>query len=67
MELQRQLMLSDFGRAMARLGALADEFPVEQLKEDVDSFQKYREVCQSARGIFNDSDMFRRKALSANL
>ena len=45
-------MLSDFGRAMARLGALADEFPVEQLKEDVDSFQRYREVCQSARGIY---------------
>ena len=60
-------MLSDFGRAMARLGALADEFPVERLKEDVDAFQKYREVCQNARGIFTDSDMFRWKDVSTNL
>lgn len=51
LELQRQLILSDFGQALARLGALAEEFPVEKLQEDIKSLQEYREVCQNSKGM----------------
>ncbi|KAK8809046.1 hypothetical protein WA171_001173 [Blastocystis sp. BT1] len=51
LELQRQLILSDFGQALARLGALAEEFPVEKLQEDIKSLQEYREVCQNSKEL----------------
>ena len=48
-------MQSDFGVALSRLGAIAAEFPVSRLKEDVHSLRESEDVCEEAWSMYGDS------------
>lgn len=50
LELQRQLILSDFGKSLARLGVIAEEFPIDKLQEDIQAFKQCQTVCRNAKG-----------------
>lgn len=49
------LVQSDFGVALSRLGAMAAEFPVSRLKEDVHSLRESENVCEEARSMHENS------------
>lgn len=50
LELQRHLILSDFGKSLARLGVIAEEFPIDKLQEDIQAFKQCQTVCRNAKG-----------------
>lgn len=48
------LVQSDFGVALSRLGAIAAEFPISRLQEDVYSLRRSEVVCEEARSMSGD-------------
>lgn len=51
MHIQQRLIDSDFGKAMSRLGAIADSQPVERLRDDIHSLQDSTETIHQAQRL----------------